>query len=196
MANNNSDGYSTPVDFRVTSNPQPVKDQTSNYNFQEIYDFIRQVILTFVRYCGIGTYDTSFWPLLANDPGQLLFEGNVNKIYVTSLGTFPKGTYISLFLNAGVLTAFKARANVIGNQADGFCNSDFVTGQIGEMIMSRGLNPWLTGLTIGQRYWLSLTVSGSIQTTPPVAAGNVEQYIGIAVSSTELVTNIMYPIQH
>lgn len=192
----NPDGYSTPVDFRVTQNPQPVVDQRSNYNFNEIYDFIRQVILTFVRYCGIGTYDTSFWPLLAKNPGQLLFEGNVNKIYVIANGTFAKGAYVSVFNNAGVMTAFRAQANTISNQADGFANSDAVAGQLVEVIMSRGLNPWLTGLTIGQRYWLSLTVAGGIQTTAPVAAGNIEQYLGMAMTTTSLATNIMYPVKH
>lgn len=193
----NPDGYSTPVDFRVTQNPVPIQSvQDANYNFQEVYDFIKQVILTFVRYCGIGQYDTSVWPLLANDPGQLLFEGNVNKIYIKAQVNINANFYITLVNVGGILEAnFADASSGSVKWADGFCTTNVLAGAVGEFILNRGVNIFPGGgLVVGQRYWLGAT--GNIRTTPATAAGQLEQYLGIAVSTMELVTNIMYPIQH
>lgn len=192
----NTDGYSSPVDFRITQSPQPVKDYSSKYNFEELYDFAFQVISTFVRYLGVGTYDQSLWPNLALDPGQLIYEGNLNKIYVIAKVNVLAGHYMNLFNDAGVLKIQPANAAPTTLWADGYITADIAAGAVGEFIMSRGNNQALTGLTIGQRYWLDGSGTGGIRTTPPVAAGTLEQYLGIAVTATELITNIMYPIQH
>lgn len=193
----NPDGYNAPIDFRITRNPPGgIVDPVVNQCLTDVYDFASATIATLITYCGVGTYDVVYWPLLATDPGQLLFEGNLNKVYCIANVAITAGQYINLFNVAGVLQARLATGAAIGTQADGYCNADVAIGAVGEFIMSRGNNNHRTGLVVGQRYWLNVATPGSIRTTAPIAAGNVEQYLGIAVSTTELITNIMYPIQH
>jgi hypothetical protein len=193
----NPDGYSTPVDFRVTQNPTPVKsNKDSDYNFQEIYDFIKQVILTFVQFCGVGQYDPSLWSQLP--PQDTLFSGNLNKLYIPAKQPLLAGHLISLVVNGGVLNADYAAAGIGAvQQADGFVTTSVINaGDMAECIMSDGLNLNVPGpLTLGQRYWLDVAI-GRIRTTPLTAAGQLEQSIGIAVTTTSLLMHIGPAIQH
>jgi hypothetical protein len=44
----------------------------------------------------------------------------------------------------------------------------------------------LTGLTPGGRCYTSAATPGAVTQTPPAASGNVVQFIGVAVSATEV----------
>lgn len=190
------DTYSSPIDFRITKDPQPVtSDRASYQNFKDVYDSIQQIIYTFIKYLGVGTFDRSFWSSLSADPGQLLFEGNLNKIYIIAKVAIAAGQYISLINDAGVLKAQLA-SGVVGSTfwADGYSTGIVAAGSVGEFILGRGNNKYLSGLTIGQRYWIG--GPGAVRTTPATLAGQLEQYIGIAVTTTELATSIAPAIQH
>lgn len=190
------DSYSTPVDFRITSDPQPSGNSKSDYNFQELYDFVRQAILTFVQYCGIGTFDTSLWANLATTPSALLFAGNVNKIYVVFSVDATPGKLINLFNNSGVLNARLAIATSLSTMADGYCTGTVAAGDVGEVILGSGCNPYHSSLTLGARYWLSTVTAGNVQTAAPTAAGTISQYVGMAIDVVNINTNLGPPIQN
>lgn len=190
----NTDGYRSPVDFRITRNPAPIIDDATQNNFNDLYDFAFAVITTFVKYCGIGTIDSSSWATIR--PKDSLFSGNVNKIYVPCKNNITSGLLISLVLDAGVLKADMA-AGAAGSvkQADGFATGTYLAGAIGEFILQSGLNTFRTvAFTLGQRYWLGL--AGNYVTAPLVAAGQLEQYAGIAVATDSLLVNLGPAIQH
>lgn len=189
----NPDGYSSPVDFRVSQNPQPTGLPKVDYNLQEIYDFIKQVILTFVQYLGVGTFDKSLWSQLL--PTQTLFAGNLNKLYVIANVNIPIGHYVSLINVAGVLQAKLSNSSPTVAQADGYITSAVTAGDIAEVILGSGLNTVVgSGLTIGQRYWIGN--GGNVRTTPDTTAGHMEQYVGIALTANSLWTTLGTPIQH
>lgn len=195
----NSDGYNSPVDFRITRDPAPVSDKGANTNFDDLYDFAFAVIATFVKYCGVGTIDPGSWSTIR--PQDSLFSGNLNKLYVKATANIAAGHMISLVLSGGVLQASPASA-AAGSvaQADGYATAGVVSGAIGEFIIGNGLDTTFNGtpapFTIGQRYWLNTAGGGGLRTTPAVAAGQLEQYIGIAVSTSAIMVNLGPAIQH
>lgn len=57
------------------------------------------------------------------------------------------------------------------------------------LVLTRGVfGAWTTGMTPGQAYYLAET-SGTIQTTPVLSATKLAQYVGRAVSTTDLYFN-------
>lgn len=53
-----------------------------------------------------------------------------------------------------------------------------------------GRNTALTALTVGSRYYLSDTTAGGVTSTPVSGAGKLHQYLGTAVSTTTMNTEI------
>lgn len=94
------------------------------------------------------------------------------------------GDFVNVFDDAGTIKIRKADATTSGKQADGFVKTSVTLGSNGDVYFE-GLNTALTGLTGGARYFLGTTAGGAV-TTPPSSAGNVVQYLGRAVSTTEL----------
>lgn len=192
------DTYRIPVDFRIGRHPANVEGKNAQANFNDIYDFAFAVISTFVRYCGIGTIDPASWGNLASDPTLTLYSGNVNKLYAKCGQAFNAGQLITLTNVAGVLTAVQAQGNsALGAvaRADGFTTAAFNNGDIGEFIIQSGINKYRVGATIiGQRYYLG--GSGNFATAPLTAAGNLEQYAGVGVSTTAILVNLGTPVQH
>lgn len=189
--------YNSPIDFRLSQSVinEGNIDPGSRAAIEELYAFGFQVIRAFVDYSGIGSQNFSNWSLLAGNPKTLL-AGNLNRLYVIASETIVQGAAISLFNNAGVLNVRNANATNNTRICDGFCSSPggILAGSPGEIIRSNGVAS-IGGLTIGQRYWVSI-INGLIVAVPPVAAGNIEQYVGIAISSTVLSFNISNWFQH
>lgn len=188
--------YNSPVNFYLPQNPPTdIKDPVAQQAFNELYNAIQNVIQALITFCGIGPQSASLWPSLAGSPSTLL-EGNLNRLYVTASELIPLGAAVNLFNNAGVLNARNANATTNAKPADGFCTTSggIALGAVGEVQLGHGVVN-LVGLVIGQRYWLS-TVNGLITTVAPVAAGNIEQYVGIAIDVTSVFFNLGYWIQH
>jgi hypothetical protein len=61
-------------------------------------------------------------------------------------------------------------------------------------VYKEGTITGLSSLTIGARYYLSGSTAGAITTTAPTTAGHIVQYIGYAISATELVFEPSDPI--
>lgn len=94
------------------------------------------------------------------------------------------GDFVNLWNDAGTLKARKADATASGKEADGFVLAA-VTAPANADVYFEGTNTQLTGLTAGARYYLATTAGGAT-TTPPNTAGNVVQYLGRALSATEI----------
>lgn len=94
------------------------------------------------------------------------------------------GDFVNVYNNAGTLNCRKADATTSGKECRGFVLSSFASAA-SATVYFEGTNNQRSGLTIGAMYFLA-TTAGGITTTPPVAAGNVTQVVGVAVSATEI----------
>lgn len=82
-----------------------------------------------------------------------------------------------------------ASAAVSGTPAIGFVLETFTTGQPATVYFE-GQNTGLTGLTVGARYYLSDATAGGVTTTPVSGTGKKHQFLGVAVTSTTISTEI------
>lgn len=101
------------------------------------------------------------------------------------------GKLINFWDDAGVLK-MRLADNSNGRQADGFVISAVASAATGTAYPLDSTNSAVTGLTAGARYWLG--TAGGVTSTPldetDVANVNkVSQYVGVAKSATELVTD-------
>lgn len=93
------------------------------------------------------------------------------------------GNLVNIWDSGGQFRVRKADASVAGKEAQGFVLSSVTSGQNAQVYLE-GTITGLAGLTPG-RYYLA-TSPGEITPTAPAASGNVVQYIGEAVSTTEV----------
>lgn len=93
------------------------------------------------------------------------------------------GNLVNIWSNAGTFGVRKADATVAGKEAHGFVLTSVTSGQDASVYLE-GTITGLTGLSSG-RYYLS-TTAGEATPVPPTASGAVVQYIGSAVSATEI----------
>lgn len=101
------------------------------------------------------------------------------------------GKFVNYHSNAGVFSA-RLADNSNGRQADGFVLEAFASSAAATVYPLDGTNAALSGLTIGTRYWLG--TAGAVTATPldETDVGNtnkISQYLGVAKSATELVTD-------
>jgi len=101
------------------------------------------------------------------------------------------GKFVNYHDNAGVFSA-RLADNSNGRQADGYVLEEFASAATATVYPLDGTNAQLTGLTIGTRYWLG--TAGAVTDTPldETDTGNankISQYLGVAKSATELVTD-------
>lgn len=95
------------------------------------------------------------------------------------------GDIVNVWNNSSMANVRKADATAEGKEAVGFVLSAF-TDPTTALVFFEGTITGLSGLTIGARYYLSAATPGAITTTPPAAANNVVQFIGVALSATTL----------
>ena len=101
------------------------------------------------------------------------------------------GKFVNFFDDGGVFS-MRLADNSNGRQADGYVNETVASAATGAAYPLDGTNANMTGLTIGVRYWLG--TAGGVTNTPldesDVANANkISQYLGVAKSTTELVTD-------
>jgi hypothetical protein len=95
------------------------------------------------------------------------------------------GDKINIHDVAGAFRMRRADAAAAGKEADGFVISAVASGASG-LAYLEGRITGLSGLVPGARYYLSDSTPGGQTVTPPVGAGKVVQFLGKAVSATEL----------
>lgn len=95
------------------------------------------------------------------------------------------GMLVNIYDDNGTPKLRPARANDINRIAHAFVATAATAGQTIVPKFS-GINPYMSGLTAGQRLFLSWTTPGATETFGPAAgSGMVWQPIGVAVSATE-----------
>lgn len=114
-----------------------------------------------------------------------------NTTQATASEAIGAGKHINFWDNGGTFS-MRLADNSNGRQADGYVTEAVANGAVGTAYPLDGTNAQLTGLTPGTRYWLG--TAGGVTGTPldETDAGNVNkvsQYLGVAKSATELVTD-------
>lgn len=97
------------------------------------------------------------------------------------------GNIVSVWNDAGTAKARKADATAEGKEGVGFVLAA-VASAANATVFFEGRITGLSALTAGARYYLSAATPGALvlAASLPSTAGNVVQYIGTAVSATEL----------
>ncbi len=121
-----------------------------------------------------GRLDQSFMPV------GILPE---SKSLVTS-ENLAAGDFVNVYTNGGVATARKADA-ANGFKCDGFVLTSS-TSPAANVVYFEASNTQRSGLTPGALYYLSQTAGGIVTPAPTLTAGQISQYIGVALSVTEL----------
>lgn len=89
------------------------------------------------------------------------------------------------FVNIHTGGVRKADASTPGKEADGFVLDAVLSGQPATVYFE-GRNSALTGLTVGERYYLSAVTPGAVTAVAPAAPGTVVQYLGRASTTTSI----------
>lgn len=88
-----------------------------------------------------------------------------------------------------------AQANSVANsRVLGFCISKS-TPTLCDVALAGQTGDVLVGLNIAQDYFLSSTVAGGLQTSPPGASGHVVALLGRPLSATNMIINIALRMQ-
>lgn len=111
--------------------------------------------------------------------------GADSKAGVIASEAIPAGSLVDVYNNGGVLTMRKADATAAGKEADGFVIGAVANGGTGTVYFE-GTITGLTGLTPGARCYVPVGATGVPTHTVPAATGNVLQFVGIALSATEV----------
>lgn len=99
--------------------------------------------------------------------------------------TLAANDLVNVWADGGVEKARKADATAEGKEATGFVK-EAVTSGATAAVYFEGRISGLTGLTPGARQYLSASSPGAATATAPTGAGNVSQWVGDAVSPTEI----------
>jgi len=149
----------------------------------------------FATVASAGVADAGKIPALGADgrlDGSVLPVGiGADTTQAVASETLGAGKFVNYHSNAGVFSV-RLADNSNGRQADGYVLEEFASAATATIYPLDGTNAELTGLTIGARYWLG--TAGGVTATPldETDTGNVNrisQYIGVAKSPTELVTD-------
>lgn len=152
----------------------------------------RQVIATIVS---AGVADAGKIPALDSTgrlDGSMMPVGiGASTTQATASEAIGAGKFINYWDNGGVFS-MRLADNSNGRQADGYVIAAVDNGTVGTAYPLDGANAQLSGLTVGTRYWLG--TAGGVTATPldETDTGNtnkVSQYLGVAKSATELVTD-------
>ncbi len=102
------------------------------------------------------------------------------------------GDFINVFLSGGIRKSRKADATTAGKEADGFTLTAVTAGS-SDLIYFEGVNNQLSTMTIGAKQFLHTTAGARVETVP-AATGNIYQYLGRAISATEVAFESGEPI--
>ncbi|MDR2365425.1 MAG: hypothetical protein LBD68_06160 [Zoogloeaceae bacterium] len=113
-----------------------------------------------------------------------------NVFTATAKEALSAGAFVNLFADAGVFSA-RLADNTNGRSADGFVSAATPSGNAATIYPLGEVNANLSGLAVGNEYWLGIT--GGVIATPldeddDGNDGYISQHLGKAKSATELVT--------
>lgn len=99
-------------------------------------------------------------------------------------GALAAGDMVNLLTSGGVLSMEKSDATDTTKPADAFVKAAVLSGAIAPFFVSGQINDDVSGLTPGGSYYLA--VGGGLAPAPPVVSGQGIQFVGKALSATEL----------
>ena len=82
--------------------------------------------------------------------------------------------------------------NSTPKKATGFAPLAISSTVVGQVVMGNGPNTGLSGLSVGDDYFLS--TAGTVTSTLPSTTGYIVQKVGVAVSATELQVILQSPV--
>jgi hypothetical protein len=119
--------------------------------------------------------------------------GSVSPVAAIASVALAVGDAINLWNNSGVLSARKAdRSTPL--DAHGFASNVAAIG-VTVNVVDLGTIAGFTGLTIGAGYWLGLAGAIVLEAGRTIIAGELDQYVGVAVSTTGLRVRVDAPIE-
>lgn len=137
---------------------------------------------SFEQYTGATQKDMTLWNSYV--PSDTIITHQSRRLYAVASEAISFGDFINLHNAAGILNVRKSNgAAGLVKPAHGFCSTSggVALGEVGEFILHSGLLA-VTGLNPGQAIYQSST-PGLATTTPLVAAGTLEQFLGIGVQT-------------
>jgi hypothetical protein len=185
-----SGSYKSPINLQL---PRDTPDNFTEADAKELYQIIQQSAQNLTeglsKYTGLAQQDPSLWSVLA--PKDTILSQNHNRLYVKASELIALGAVVNLHNVAGVINARNANATDTTKPAYGWCTTTggIASGDFGEVTLKMGCCINISGLTVGTRYWLS-TTNGLITAVQPAVSGNIQQYIGIALTTTQLFMDI------
>lgn len=187
--------FNLPFTLGLADSP-PDTDAKTKGIFSVFYNAFNQLQSAMHQFLGLGQQLQSQWSQIRYD--QTLHQFSPNRYYVQATQAIGYGQAVNLFVSGGTLKARLANATNNTKPCHGFCTTvaGIAVDGYGEVILNFGLLVGVSGLTQGTRYFLS-TTDGLITSVAPVAAGNIEQPLGLAMDTTALHFNFGFGwIQH
>ena len=108
-------------------------------------------------------------------------------VSATASEALSAGAYVDLYNDGTGLKVRNADAATL-KPANGFVLASVASGAVAAVYSLGELNTQHTGLTPGADYWLSVTTPGAVQTSAPSATGQLYQRVGVATSTTQMLT--------
>ena len=174
----------------LTGLPSLPNEQLTSQLYNEfgiVYRTIRNLTDGVGQLTGIDSPDAAAW---ADTPmSSTILTGNATRLYPIASELIAPGQLVNLFNNAGVLGARLASSNSATTMAHGIAVTGAGIGSRIEMQYLRAFTSSIGGMVIGQVYYTG-TAPGTVQNLPPVAAGTIQQPIGVAVASNQLLLDI------
>lgn len=151
-------------------------------DLRDLYNALRNLAAQVGQYGGYEEADEGL-----QDVNNILATAGPYKrrVYVGALEAMPYGSIVHLTVDSGLLVARYANATDNTRPGTGI-NNTIGTCAIGdtiEVVLPGGYVQSIGGLTPGARYFLSIT-DGLIAAGAPIAAGNVVEALGFALSDS------------
>lgn len=124
---------------------------------------------------GTGKLDNSMLPTGIGDETKLIMASEA----------LSAGDLVNVWDDAGATKVRKADASDPAKAADGFVLSAAAQSE-NATVYFEGTNNQLSGLTGGTKYFLSASTPGDITDAAPTTSGHIVQFVGKAISATEV----------
>lgn len=181
----------SPINLYLPQNPE-ASDPQLNGELSKVYNAMRNLQIAITQYAGVGQREQSTWNQLS--PLDTVQVQNLARVYALAAEGIPLGALVSCF-DGGGGTLYLRRANATSGTifpAHGFCTTlgGILPGAYGE-IQLLGVSPYITGMAIGQTYYLA-TSPGLITNVRP-SSPNLGQTVGYAIGGNVLMFNPILP---
>lgn len=119
-----------------------------------------------------------------------LVDQLTRKVIVKAGENINYGELITLSVGGGKLVAHRADATNLARPAHAVCDTPggITVNNFGEAVFMQGRTDGIAGTSLGTPYYLS--VAGTVQATPPVATGVINQVVGMGLGSAGFYLNI------